>query len=278
MTPTARPSTNIWAIDAHAHYGSCCRDEFTDLENRFETGDAGTIVDRARRAKTEMTVVSPLSGLFPRGRANAVAGNEEAARVVSEVDGLLQWVIVNPLQPKTYEQAGNMLRLPKCVGIKIHPEEHRYPIAEHGDAIFRFAAQHRAVVLAHSGGEFSMPMDFVPFADAYPEVRMILAHLGNGGQASGDPGHQVRGIQASKHDNIFTDTSSCRSLLPGLIEWAMQQVGADRILFGTDTPLYFAAPQRARIDQADLPEPEKRMILRDNPVRLQALGPMLKEH
>ena len=278
MTPAETPSTNIWAIDVHAHYGSCFRDEFTDLENRFKTGDAGTIVDRARRAKTELTVVSPLSGLFPRGRADAVAGNEEAARVVSEVEGLLQWVIVNPLQRETYDQAEHMLRLPKCVGIKIHPEEHRYPITEHGDALFEFAAQHGAVVLAHSGDEFSMPMDFVPFADTYPEVRMILAHLGNGGQASGDPAHQVRAIQASKHDNVFTDTSSGRSLLPGLMEWAVQQVGADRVLFGTDTPLYFAASQRARIDQADLPESAKRMILRDNPVRLLALGAMLKEH
>jgi predicted TIM-barrel fold metal-dependent hydrolase len=273
-TPSESTSANTWAVDVHAHYGDCFRDQFTDLENQFKTGDARTVVERAHRAKTQFTVVSPLSGLFPRGRADAFAGNEEAARVVAEVDGLLQWVIVNPLQPQTYEQAENMLTLPKCVGIKIHPEEHRYPIAEHGDAIFRFAARHRAVVLAHSGDDYSMPMDFVPFADAYPEVRMILAHLGNGGQASGDPDHQVRAIQASKHGNVFTDTSSGRSLLPGLIEWAVGQVGADRILYGTDTPLYFAACQRARIDQADLPEPDKKMILRGNAQKLLALAPV----
>jgi predicted TIM-barrel fold metal-dependent hydrolase len=53
-----------------------------------------------------------------------------------------------------------------------------------------------------------------------------------------------------------------------LIEWAVREVGAERILFGTDTPLYFTAMQRARIDHADLGDEDKRLILRDNAVRV----------
>jgi predicted TIM-barrel fold metal-dependent hydrolase len=46
------------------------------------------------------------------------------------------------------------------------------------------------------------------------------------------------------------------------------EIGADRILFGSDTPLYFTAMQRTRIDQAELSDHEKRLILRDNALRL----------
>jgi len=97
-------------------------------------------------------------------------------------------------------------------------------------------------------------------------MRLILAHLGCGWD--GDPGHQVRAIQAPRHGNLFVDTSSAQSILPHLIEWAVREVGAERLLYGTDTPLYFAAMQRVRIDKADLSNEQKRMILRDNAVKL----------
>ena len=174
-----------------------------------------------------------------------MAGNEDARRAVEETEGLLQWVVVHPGQPATFEQVREMLKSPKCVGIKIHPEEHCYAIAEHGRAIFEFAANLRAVILTHSGEPNSMPLDFVPFADDFPEVTLILAHLGNSGEAGESPELQVRAIQASRHGNVYVDTSSAQSILPGLIEWAVSEIGAERILFGTDTPLYFAPSQRA---------------------------------
>jgi hypothetical protein len=257
---------DIQAIDVHAHYGVYKREHVLPLKNGFMTGDAAVVVERARRANTEWTIVSPLLGLMPRGKADAVAGNEEAARVVPATDGLLQWVIVNPLQPKTYEQAERMLRHPRCVGIKIHPEEHRYPIREHGRAMFEFAAKQRAIVLTHSGEQNSLPADYVPFLNDFPEVRLILAHLGCG--FDGDPTHQVRAIQASKRGNIWVDTSSAQNILPGLVEWAVKEIGAERVLYGTDTPLYSVPMQRARIDGAEIREEEKRLILRENAVKL----------
>ena len=74
--------------------------------------------------------------------------------------------------------------------------------------------------------------------------------------------------------NLFTDTSSARSITPKLIEWGVKEIGAERILFGTDTPLYFSSMQRIRIDHADLPEREKRMILCENAERLFGLPPV----
>lgn len=260
----------IRAIDVHAHYGTFYRDGFTDLRNRFFSGDAKTVLKRARAANTDVTVVSPLLGLFPRSRSKARVeeANEEAARVVEENDGLRQWVIIDPRREKTYRQAEQMLKMPKCVGIKIHGEEHTYYLDEHGEAIFAFAAKHKAVMLAHSGCAHTMPMEFVPFADQYPEVKLIVAHLGHTHESNGDPTNQVRAILASRHGNIYTDTSSMKSIMPQLIEWAVDEVGANKLLYGTDAPLYFSPNQRARIDHAEISDQQKHMILRENAVNL----------
>jgi predicted TIM-barrel fold metal-dependent hydrolase len=255
----------LQAIDVHGHYGRYRR-EGSALINEFMTGDAATVVGRAQEAKIRLTIVSPLEGLLPRGKADAAAANEEAARVVGATEGLLQWVIVDPRRARTYEQAAEMLGELQCVGIKIHPEEHVYRIAEHGPRLFEFAAKQRAVVLAHSGDANSLPAEMVALADRFPEIRVILAHLGNG--FDDDPSHQVRAIQKSKQGNVYVDTSSARSITSGLIEWAVKEIGSERILFGTDTPLYFAPMQRARIDSAAIGEADKQRILCDNAASL----------
>ncbi|MEO2046032.1 MAG: amidohydrolase family protein [Pirellulales bacterium] len=257
---------DIPAIDIHGHYGQYVTSGGNRLANQFASADATEVVERARRSNIAWTVVSPLLGLMPRGCADAAVGNSEATNVVERTEGLLQWVVIDPTQPQTFQQADDLLGREKCVGIKIHPEEHCYPIREHGRAIFEFAAKHKALILTHSGEENSLPEDFVPLANDLSEVTLILAHIGCGWD--GDPSHQVRAIQASAAGNIYADTSSAQSILPGLIEWAVAEVGVDRVLFGTDTPLYSTAMQRARIDRAELSEIEKRKILYDNTASL----------
>ena len=265
--PAIPPSAQVQAIDVHGHYGTWrSTDSSRALADSFASGDAGTVVARARDANTCLTIVSPLLALVPRGHGQVVAGNEEARQVVGETEGLLQWAVVSPLEPRSFDQAAELLRLPQCPGIKIHPEEHQYPIAEHGRALFEFAAEHGAIVSTHSGEQNSLPADYVPIANDFPEVTLILAHLGCGWDD--DLTHQVRAVQASKHGNIFIDTSSEKSLSPKLIEWAASEVGADRLLHGSDTPLHCAAMHRARIDHAELRLAEKQLILRDNAVKL----------
>ena len=254
----------IQAIDVHAHFGKYIG-KF-ELINKLMSADADVVVQRARLAHTRLTIVSPLAALMPRLGGVPVSANVDAAVVVAETDGLLQWVVVDPTKPQTYQQAEEMLKLPKCVGIKIHPEEHGYLITEHGRAIFEFAAGHHAIVQSHSGEEKSLPADFVKLANDFPEVVLIISHLGCGWD--GDVAHQVRAIQASKHGNVFTDTSSAKSITSNLIEWAVSEIGAGHIFYGTDSPLYFAPMQRARIDNADISDQDKRLILHDNAVRL----------
>lgn len=91
-------------------------------------------------------------------------------------------------------------------------------------------------------------------ADKYQNVTFIVAHLG--GEA------HVDAVEFAKHKNVYTDTSGIASSSNLMLEYAYSRIGADRILFGTDT--YSAAFQRGRIEFALIPKEAKQKILRDN--------------
>ena len=77
----------------------------------------------------------------------------------------MQWCIVNPLDPRTYEQADAMLRSDKCAGLKFHPEEHCYTIKEYGEELFKFGAARGATILVHSGDRERQPNSLQPARD-----------------------------------------------------------------------------------------------------------------
>ena len=187
-------------------------------------------------------------------------------RLARNIADLGFWAVLDPRLPATFEQVERMLPHPRCCGIKIHPRDHAYEIRDHGTAIFEFANAYRALVLTHSGDPGSYPEDFVAFANAYPDMNLILAHLGN--SDNGHMSRQVHALKRSRAGNLYTDTSSIRSMSSGLIEWAVAEVGWEHLLFGTDTPLYFTAAQKARVEYAEIDEEAKRAILFDNAARL----------
>ena len=258
-------SQAIQAIDVHGHVGTY-KGALSPLLDRLMSGGPDVILRRARLAHTRLTIVSGLAALLPRRRSNAVAGNPYTVWLVEGVKGLAFWVVVDPLKPATYAQAKRLLKHPQCMGIKIHPVEHGYPIRQYGRKLFAFAEQHGAVMISHSGEPSCMPADFMTLADAFPRVKFIMAHLGFG--LDGDVTHQVRAIQQCRHGNLYSDTSSGREVTSNLLEWAVSEIGADRILFGTDTPLYYSPMFRARIDLADLSLAAKRKILCGNAEKL----------
>ncbi len=256
------PSMN--AIDVHGHFGPYDRGLGTRVDG-FMSASAAEVAQRGAECGIDITIMSAIHGLIPY-RGNAVLGNADAEASSDDHPGIRFWSIVDPRMPESYEQTDRLLAHPRCMGIKIHPHAHEYEIRAFGPALFAFAAERNAVVLTHSGDIGSYPEDFVPFVDAYPEMHLILAHLGN--SDDGSVIRQVRAIQHARNGNLWVDTSSARSLYSGLIEWAVEQIGHERILFGTDTPLYWAGAQKGRIETAAIDEDAKRAILYENAAAL----------
>ena len=80
--------SDIRAIDVHAHYGDYVRSGNLAITNSFSSGSADNVVQRARDVNVVTTIVSPLSGLLPRGEANSFEGNAEALDVVDRTPRL----------------------------------------------------------------------------------------------------------------------------------------------------------------------------------------------
>lgn len=187
-------------------------------------------------------------------RLTVLKENEHAFKMSMELDWFWQWVVIDPQQEQTYEQAERMLQSPKCLGIKIHPSCHGYETPAYADQIFSFANERNAVVLTHPDN----PVGVVPYVDKYPDMKLIIAHLG--GEA------HVEAIRQAKHGNIYTDTSGRASSENNVLEFAVEQIGSERIFFGTDT--YASAFQRGRIEYARISEQDKKNILRENALRV----------
>ena len=253
------------AIDVHGHYGIHSPGGRTGLDSEMRSATIEEVCRRARAVDVRLTVVSPLQSFHPYG-GKVLEANEDAREKAESREEVRFWAVLDPRLERTYRQVEEFLGHPRCKGIKIHPVNHRYEIRDYGEAIFAFAAEHRAVVLTHSGCPLSFPEDFIPFVDKYPQAVLILAHLGN--SADGNLARQVYALQMAEGDNIFIDTSSIKSMTPRLVEWAVREVGAGRLLFGSDTPVYFTACQKARIEYAEIGEAEKRAILYENAARL----------
>lgn len=250
------------AIDIHAHYGNpdcfpqrgvekeCLRLSLEALEREYG------------RQNVVAACLSPMEGIFPADENMLLTANALTEQLSQEYRWFYQWVVVDPLFPASYKQAEGMLKNRKCVGVKIHPDAHGYPIKTYGEEIFAFCAQQGAVLETHSGDRLSLPEELVPLAGRYPQVTVIASHLGCGYDGSVE--HQVNAVKAARSGNLYTDASSARSILPNLLEWGVERITAKKLLFGTDTPLHHIAMMKQRVECANLTAEEIGDILYHN--------------
>jgi predicted TIM-barrel fold metal-dependent hydrolase len=163
---------------------------------------------------------------------------------------------------------------PGFVGIKIHPSFHQvWPDDVRYDPIWQFAAAHDLPILTHSWAvsgynpvqKFSTPDCFAARVANFPDVNLILGHAGGRYE-----GHLAAAELAKQHPNIYLDTSGdCYAF--GFIEWLVDQVGAERILFGSDMNWIDPRTHLARIYDAEITWEEKLLILGENARRLYQL-------
>jgi hypothetical protein len=99
------------------------------------------------------------------------------------------------------------------------------------------------------------PEDVATLARRWPDVRIIMAHL---------TGCGIRGVLAVKDClNVVVDTSGAAPEA-GLVEYAAVQLGAERVLYGSDVPIRDFGVALARITGSRLNAATQRKILYDN--------------
>jgi predicted TIM-barrel fold metal-dependent hydrolase len=134
------------------------------------------------------------------------------------------------------------------------------------------AASMKAIVLQHTwlktGGNEpgeSTPYDLVELAKRRPDVQFVCIHTG------GDWERGIRIIRATKNVSAEIAGSNPTS---GFVEMAVRELGAERVIYGSDVGGRSFASQLAKVIGADIPESAKALILGGNLRRL--LTPVLQ--
>src|SRR6266542_3395611 len=141
------------------------------------------------------------------------------------------------------------------------------------DPIVRRATELKAVILQHTyvkttgdlPGE-STPMDLVQLAGRHPDATFLCGHTGGNWEIG------IRAIRDCK--NVYADLCGSDPTA-GYTEMAVRELGAARVLYGSDAGGRSFASQLAKVLGAEIRESAKKLILGENLKRL--LTPILKQ-
>ena len=131
------------AIDVHGHCGEY--GGFDDLTARLVNAPAQVVARRAAQCAIGLTVVSELSAFDPSPdcKADVAAGNARAAAEVEPIETLRFYAVLNPRSEGWEQDTAQLLEHPKCVGVKLHPRWHYWPLGSTVTASLRFSTSTR---------------------------------------------------------------------------------------------------------------------------------------
>ncbi len=233
-------------IDVHSHaweYPAHFSDDFRLQAKRAKAGvemDLTVTYDAYRAAAPDDTITivfggkARLSGLW-------VDDRYVASYVAADPARLIGFLSVDPTQPGWEEELRFGHQALGLRGIKLlsmyagfRPDESRL------DPLWQYATKHHLPVLLHTGTTFvaqaplecTLPRHLDAVAARFPEVRIIMAHLGH-------PYEGEAVVTARKHPHVFCDLSALHYRPFQLYHSLMlvQEYGIwDKVLFGTDYP------------------------------------------
>ena len=180
-------------------------------------------------------------GLQAQATGWNIPNDAVAAHVLRAPERLLFFAAVDPAQPHCMEELERCHRHLGAVGVKLAPlYQNVHPRDPRCCDIYRYCVQHGLPVLFHAGTSFvggtpldySRPANFDEVAVAYPELRMVLAHLGHPWE-----GETIAVLR--RHPHVFADLSALYyrpwqfyNSMRLLVEYRIDA----KVLFGSDFP------------------------------------------
>jgi len=146
--------------------------------------------------------------------------------------------------------------------IKLHPwNEGYYAFGEWVIKVVEEAARLKVPVTIHSGDPpYSLPLQIGEIAAVIPEATILMVHMGY--YLYVDEAF----LMAKRHPNIFLDTTGVP--WPPLVKIAVERIGAERVVSGSDAPFGHPDVQRRVIELSGLSDKDKRLIMGENAARL----------
>lgn len=225
-----------------------------------------------RMGIARLAVSMGLRFVYDPSPEEVVKQNDDVLRAVEHGKGrVLGFVMLNPRHAEV-----SLKELDRCVGngpmvgVKLWMAMRCNEPAL--DPIAARAAELKAPILQHTfwrTGEpienESFPADVAELAARHPEAKLICGHTG------ADWERGVRAIRAQP--NVWADICGSDPTA-GMVEMLVRELGAERVLYGSDAGGRSFASQLAKVQGADIPAESRRLILGDNIRRL--LAPILR--
>jgi uncharacterized protein len=206
--------------------------------------------------------------------ARLEAANEWIFEVAGELPDVSIVLAYDPTVLPGEAGAAHVARLARergAKGIKIHPALQTFdPDDERIHPVYRTCVELGLTVLSHSGPsrsgpQYAEPNSFTPVLHRFPDLRLVLAHLGGGAW------RQAAGV-ADAFPRAWFDLSEVISWLgapdaPSGEDMArmIRAIGPERVLLGTDFPWYDLGETADRVESLPLlGRQEKDAILGEN--------------
>jgi predicted TIM-barrel fold metal-dependent hydrolase len=265
------PLSDLVIVDSHAHLGHW---HYMHIPPSGEK----TMVRVMDKTGIKRAIISANIAIGPDYRM----GNEMVYQAASVFpDKFHGYVTINPHYYRSINEEldywfENKSNRDRMIAIKIHPTFHQYPIdGEYYRPVFQYAQAHDLVVLSHAWGESPYeslcgPRIFDKIAEKYPSVKIIVGH--SGGNL---PGFYKSVEVARKHENLYLDTC-CSFLSLGFVEFLVENVGAERVIFSSDFPFLNAPAGLGKVVYSKIDTEEKQKILGLNAAKLFRLDDLVQ--
>jgi predicted TIM-barrel fold metal-dependent hydrolase len=152
-------------------------------------------------------------------------------------------------------------------GIKFHPSCDRVRITDRRtDPFIDFALDQRLPVIVHCGRwqEMSSYAYALEAAAAHPGVSFVLSHMG--GDTPDLEMATIESVGRAQLGNVFLGIEGVREYWA--VQRAVDDLGADRVIFGSDYPLGHPRMYLGLVDALRLSEDQRALVLGGNVLRL----------
>lgn len=193
-----------------------------------------------------------------------IEGNREVARYVERYDNrFVGACVVNPLfideALREMEDCRNQLGFVWVGELCNYTVPYDYTIKEF-ELLVEKAVELNMVLDVHTDLD---EMEYI--IEKFPKATIVFPHFGD----SREHQHIFKRIDmVAKHSNCYLDTSGYGHDRMGMLEYAVETIGEERVLFGSDFSINDPSTVIARIRNAFLSEEQKRGILSGNLQRL----------
>ena len=152
-------------------------------------------------------------------------------------------------------------------GVKLHPDFQLFAMDdERAFRIGEVISDGNVPMLVHCGDfrySYSNPKQIKAFLEKFPDITFIGAHF------AGWSMWEEATEKLSGYDNLYVDlSSSLYALTPETALELIHAYGSDRVLWGTDYPMWDSVSEMEYFNRIDLTDEERSQILYENAAKL----------